>query len=210
MVVMLDGVRLNRPEAADLTLQGLVDQVRADLLTDRLIVAVARNGAPLVDDALSEALSSPLAGEDQIELVSADRFEVAVGALREAGQALSDVARAQPALAGQLQQGRSAEAFQGFGEFIQVWQAARQTLEEASQLLHIDLTQLSHDGQSIRASLDDLAGQLRELRAGFEARDYVLLSDMMAYDLPALCQRWERILAALAEQVAGLSARRAG
>ena len=54
----------------------------------------------------------------------------------------------------------------------------------------------------MREHLHDLAAKLREVRDALEARDIVLLADMLRYEIPDTCQTWQGILKDMAANVA--------
>jgi hypothetical protein len=55
----------------------------------------------------------------------------------------------------------------------------------------------------VKAGLANLVEKLSELRGALEARDIVLLADLVRYELPALAQAWSAMLSNLAEQIGG-------
>jgi hypothetical protein len=201
MIVTLDGRRFTQPPSPAGTLRCLIDQVRADLPPDRLIVGVARNGQPLVERELEEWLARPLSAADRVDLATADRWELAAEALREVAGRIEAAGRQQEALAEQLNLGRTAEAVAGFSEFVSSFQACRQAIDQSSGLLERDLMGGEFEQRSLGGHLEDLAGRLREIRDALEAGDYVLLADLLHYELPPLCQTWNRLLNDLADSV---------
>jgi hypothetical protein len=202
MIVTLDGERLGGSFPAGGTLQALIDQVRGAHLGDRLVVSVAVDGRPLANQELGERLESPLERVEQIDLASADRWQLVADSLREVAEHLGEAGSEQAAIADQLQAGNVCEAITRFGEFLRVWQTCQQTILDCSNLLGQDLTALECAGRSVREHLDGLVDKLRELRDTFEARDMVLLADLVQYEMPDTCRVWQGVLNELADGVA--------
>ncbi|MFQ5807850.1 MAG: hypothetical protein ACE5I3_15500 [Phycisphaerae bacterium] len=202
MIVTLDGERVTGPFPAGGTLQALIDQVRAAHLGDRLVVSVAVEGQPLLDRELSQRLEGPLDGVEQVDLTSADRWQLAADSLREVAERLSEAGNQQAAVAEQLHAGNVSEAVKLFGGFLETWQVCQRTILECSRLLDQDLTAVECSGRPVREHLDGLADKLRELRDTFEARDMVLLADQVQYEMPDICQVWQGILNELATNLA--------
>jgi len=73
---------------------------------------------------------------------------------------------------------------------------------QCSGLLERDLTVAECAGRPLREHLAELADRLRELRGACEARDVVWLGDLLTYEMPELCQRWQALLGELAGQLA--------
>lgn len=204
MIVTLDGRRVPLPPSPGSTLRALIDQVRADLPPDRLVVGVARNGQPLVDRELEEWLTRPLSAADRVDLATAGRHELAAEVLREVAGRIEAAGQQQESLAGRLNRGRTAEAVGEFSEFVTGFQACQQVVVQCSELLGCDLTAGSFDGRPVGAHLEELAVRLREVRDALEAGDFVLLADLLHYELPPLCRTWARLLEGLADSIAPL------
>ena len=201
MIVTLDGQRLPDLVRADTTLQALIDEARAAHLGDRLVVSVAIDGYLLPDKELGERLARPLGDVAQVDLTSADRRQLVVDALREIADRLRDAADEQTEIAEQMQGGKVPDAMGQFGQFMQVWQACQQTIADCSGLLGVDLTAFETGGKTVRGHLDGLVEKFHELRDAFEARDMVLVADMIRYELPDICRAWQNVLNGLAAEI---------
>ncbi len=202
MILTLDGERVDEPVSADETLQAVIDRLQGSRLGENLVVSVVCDGKPLVDEELTRRLAQPLGDTRQVDLGSANRYALVATALREIAQQLADAGQHQSRSAENFQEGKIAEAMTGFTTFLDAWQMCQRALLECSNLLGEDLTAIECDGRPVREHLDSLADRLRELRGAFEARDAVLLADMIRYELPETCASWQTILGQLAETIA--------
>lgn len=201
MIVTLDGEHL--PGAfPDDTLQVLIDEVRRTHLGDRLVVSVMLDGEQVLDQELSQRLNRAVDAVKHVELISADRHELASAALREVAAQLTSAVDGQSIIAEQLQSGEVSDAATALADFLQIWQTCQRAIVECSGLMKRDLTMAESGGRPVREHLDGLADKLRELRDAFEARDTVLLSDLFQYEMPQTCRTWQGILNDLAANVA--------
>jgi hypothetical protein len=207
MIVTLDGERLTRAFPTGGTLQELIDEVRREHLGDRLVVSVAVDGLPLLDQELSERLDAPLGQVGHVELISADTRQLVADSLCEVADRLRDAGKAQEGVADDLTTGNVTSAVNCFNEFLQTWQICQKSIADCSGLLGEDLTALESGGRPVREHLDGLAEKLREMRDALEARDMVALADTLRYEIPDTCQSWHDILKDLA---AGIAARAGG
>ena len=201
MIVTLDGERLEGAFAANETLRTLIERIRQAHLSDRLVVSVAVDGQPLLDQQLGERLDSALDGVERVELASADRRQLATDALREVGKRLEGTGQQQAEIAELLQAGDTPKAMERFAGFLKAWQACHEVIVDCSRLLGQDLTAVEYAGQPVRAHAVELADRLRELRDAFEARDTVLLGDLIRYEMPEMCRTWGGIVDDLAAQI---------
>lgn len=206
MIVTLDGAALTENFETDDTLQALVDCVRDAHLGQRLVVSVSVNGRQLVDKELAARLASPIRDLEQIDLTSADRWELAADALREVADWLSEDTEAQSEIADLLLGGKIGDAVRVLSESLARWQNCNQAILECSQLLDRDLTTIAYADRPVQEHLEDLAEKLRSIRDALEARDMVLLADVMQYEMPELCETWQQILRHLADTVSPSSA----
>lgn len=199
MLITLDGKRLPDQDAAHLTLQALIDQIRTSLLPDRIVVGVRIDGQPVAGEPLGQRLGQALAGVTQIDLDSADPLVLAADALRDLTDQLGDARDGLAQIAVQIQAGKPDAALEDFRGFLGVWRNSQTALRDCSELLGRDLTRDEVDGQMLLNHIEQLSGKLRELRDAFEARDMVLLSDLVEYEMPELCQAWQGHFQALAD-----------
>lgn len=202
MNITLDGRTLNEPMTPGGTLQDLVTKVRETHLGSRMVVSIVYDGKTLLDQELCTQLSRPIEDVDQIDLVSADPYELVASAFREVANQMASAERQYEALADGLQSEEGAKALAQFGEYLQIWQTCQQAILEGSGMLGRDLTGSECTGGVVRAHLDALAEKLRDLRGAFEAGDLVWLSDLLRYELPNLCRIWRGVMSELAEQIA--------
>lgn len=200
MLVTLDGQRVDAPVNSEATLENLIQQVRA-AHADRLIVSVAVNGTMLSDSELTTALARPVADDAQVDLETGDAVELVCNALR--GMALEfEQARGHlEAIAGKLDAGETAAGVQDVGGYIRLWQTCHQIVVQCSGLLGADLTQCVHLGRPVTSWFQDAIAKLMEVRQALEARDIVLLADLLRYELPALCDAWQALFSDLAGQI---------
>lgn len=201
MTITLDGRRTNLASDSNETLHRLVDRIRELIPIGRMIVAVCRNGRTLNDSELEAALDAPLTSEDRVDLISAERGEVAAAALRQVAGQIEAVGQEQAAVAELLNTGRSAEGITRFAQFISVWQTTQRVILECCGVLNRDLTREPFGGGLVADQLNLLVDHLRELRSAFEARDLVAVADLIHYELAPLCDTWRKLLSELADRV---------
>lgn len=97
--------------------------------------------------------------------------------------------------------GSEAEANHYFAQVIEALRWLLQTGESAGQILQIDLEKIS-SGHTVPTSryLRDLQDLLDEMLEVSEDEDYVMLADLMEYELLPMVQKWQRILQELASR----------
>lgn len=202
MIVTLDGRRLDEPYSSGMTLQSVIDQVREAHLGDRLVISVAVNGHSFGEDELEQRLAAPVKNNDQVDLESGDRREIAAEALLGIAAPLTDAEPNLEQLADLLNAGKISEGMEHISAVVSLWQTCWQTISQCCDLLQQDLTLFVHDKKTVREHTNDLVGKLHELRSGLEARDHVRIADLIRYEMPPLCRTWRALLTQLADAIA--------
>lgn len=203
MIVTLDGQKLNGTFADHASLRDLIEQVRRDHADQRLIVSVCVNGDRFVENRLDERLAEPIGAKDQIDLESTPATRLVADALREMATRIEQAADQQTRVAERLNKGDAPAAAEGISEFVLLWQTCQKTVLQSCDVLQTDLTLNACAGSTVREHLSELAGKLREIRDALDAKDFVLLADLMHYEAPQLCGTWETILNEMAEGIDG-------
>ncbi len=91
--------------------------------------------------------------------------------------------------------GSDEEANHYFAQILEALRWLLQTGENASQVLKLDLVKASPDQNvSMPRFLRDLQDLLEEMQEFAEDQDYVMLADLMEYELLPMVQGWQRIL----------------
>lgn len=153
----------------------------------RIIVEVLCDGEPASPDELSsaDALSRP-ARASEVSLISADPRELVATTFDDAASALQDLRETQRELAEKIHKGSITEATAVLGEVLEVWSAARQALEQGSEMASIDLT----NDDTVADLAAGLTERLREVMRAVEQRDWSTLADELEYDLAEQAERW--------------------
>ncbi|QOJ14791.1 MAG: hypothetical protein HRU75_09130 [Planctomycetia bacterium] len=202
MIVTVDGRNITGPVEPGASLGTLIDCLRAER-PGVLITRVAVNGTALCERTADAALAQALADEDCVEVETGSPGRVVSDALREVAATLGDAGRASPEAAQRLNSGEVAAAMQDIADLVGIWQSGRTAVSQAGALLQRDLADLELDGVCVGEHLNALIARLTEIRDAMIARDHVLLADLLHYEMPELCETWERVLNGIADTVAG-------
>jgi hypothetical protein len=92
------------------------------------------------------------------------------------------------------------EANQQYLRVLESVQLFLQTLDMARQALELDFDRVSWHGMSAEQRLHKLSGLVQDLLAAQESQDWVLLADVLQYDLVEEIKGWRDHLPALRTQ----------
>jgi len=166
----------------------------------RLIVEVQFNGELIPGDQLPRQRAQAL-GDHELRLYSADPRELAVDAIRQARLLLSQASSAQIEAADLLQQDDPAQALERIGLAMGAWQQAQQAVLSGSLLVDLDLDSLTFDDIPVATIVDDLLTQVKQLKQLITDKDTLALADVLAYEWPATTDRWDQLMAHLADTI---------
>lgn len=167
----------------------------------RVVVDILADGRSVGGAELDDAASMARAC-DEVRMTTAEPRSFVRVTLLDAADALEQ-ARAEQRRASELvEAGTLAEAYQTLAGALNLWQAARQALDQGSQLVGLDLSALpGEDAERLPRAISDLSSCLEEVRRCVAAQDWAGLSDVLLYDLDSLVGTWRDLLASVAAHV---------
>lgn len=187
---------------AGATVQELVRTAQGDLAgTGRILIGLRCGGEEVSPEALERMLGEPVSRFERIQLISERPRQVVLKILNEAREAFRESAGMAESAATALIAGRVGEAMNILGEAAGAWGMAHESVVKSAALLRVDPAQLTMDGRPASAWLVELASRLRDIKGAVEARDHVLLGDLLRYEFDGTLAAWSRFLDAFIDQV---------
>lgn len=167
---------------------------------NRLVINLLIDGEEPDLDMIGSVKRSPLAGHT-IFIETAEPKQIALDALDEVEQQLSEADRLKSDAVELLQIGSVEKAMQKLSGCFSTWQNAQQSVVKTAQLLRIDLDSMRVDGSTLSEMVDEFASQLRQIKLTLESRDFVALSDILTYETTQTNERWRQALDALRQRI---------
>jgi hypothetical protein len=198
-MILIDDQPYNRPCAADKTVRELAHEVCADpdSRACRLVVAVYRDGQPVVADQLGAILDSPIASFDDLALQTQPVAALVRSTLDQALGMLAEASAARTAAADLLDRGRQPEAMQQIQKLLEIWRQLQQSLSFSAEALGINLDSLEADGCRFPDLVNTMKATLQDLREAMRNQDSVLIADLLRYEMEDVFNRWATLLAGL-------------
>lgn len=205
MQVLLDGrvIPVDRP-----TLAAAIDAAaRHAQANGRVVITAAVDGRQLSDDELSSPADT-LTNALEVKLTSAAPSDLVAEMLTSAADAVRNIRASQQAAATLVQAGKLNEAGEHLQSVFTVWQAVTGGLEQAAQLLSLDLSTLRvpdgyGDTIAVSPQIEILVEKLRDLQDGLKTQDWSRVSDILAYDLDESAKSWDQLLTGLGHAIGG-------
>lgn len=186
--------------AAGLAEQSTVGQVleaaRAKAASaGRLIVGLQCNQDLVPAGRLEWVLQQPAGGFGRVDFVSGRAKAVVLEALQRIQALFSETFAPLRSVSEALAAGRVGEAMRTFGDCVSVWGCAHESLVQSAGLLGLRFDELRIGGRAMAEWLAELASRLTEVKGAIEARDHVLLGDILRYEMDETLRDWEQMLA---------------
>ena len=179
-----------------------VGQVLSHLQKDnRLVVNLLIDGSEPDLDCLPQVRQSPVIGHT-LFIETAEPRAMALEVIAEVEDQLREADRLKGEAVDLLQKtGGGARAMEKLSGCFSTWHSAQEAVVKVSRLLRIDLDQVAVAGRSLSALIADFPAQLRQVRQALEARDFVTLGDVLAYEMTETTAQWRGALGAVRDVI---------
>lgn len=190
MAVTIDHVPLAAAELGLQTLGQVLSHIRR---SNRLVTQVLINGrAPIAADL--PTLRQTELEASAVEIETAETAVMVQDAVRQLRTALDDADVQREKAVSALQLGDAVMAMKQLGPCFVTWQHAHGAVVDLAQLANVDASALEIDGVPFDQRVNAFADQLREVKTAIERRDYVMLADVLAYDVPETLAAWRQMI----------------
>ncbi len=200
MEVWLNGQQL-AGETRGATLQEILeDMVVRKMGNDATMSEVRINGVPYNLQDMGPANLMGRDGITRLEVETLSSRKVALHFLANAEAFLDPITDSVLRVAELFRVADEREASQHYLHILDSLQLLLQTLDMSRQTLNLDFQRVSWKGQSAEDRLNRLATLVQDMLTAQETQDWVLLADVLQYDLAPELQGWREHVPALREQ----------
>ncbi len=199
MEILVNDVAYTPTGGPDLSVQALAEEVSARCPDGvrRLVVGLRCDGLEVPQERLDEVLARPVSAFQTIQLQTLPAAALARATLLQARAVLEDSAGLRGQIADHLDQGRHEQAMADLQRLVEVWKHAQQSTQACADALGVPLGELAVEGATVNDALASMKEQLLQLKQAMEDRDFVLVGDVLRYEMAQPTQRWIAVLDAL-------------
>jgi hypothetical protein len=174
-----------------------VGQVLAHLQREnRLVVHVLIDGKE-PDLAGLPAIRASALKDHTVYIETAEPRKMALEVLAEVNHQLDEADRLRADAVDLLQSNSQTKAMEKLAGCFTTWAHAEESIRKVAQLLRVDLSRIVVDDQPFTNVLTNFADQFRSIRNALEDRDFVALSDTLAYEATQTTRQWKDAVAAM-------------
>jgi hypothetical protein len=200
----LNCVTLDLP--AKSTIGQLVDAAKLRLRgTSQIVLGVRCGDEEVPPEQLDDIW--PLASDtfENVEIITGHAAEVVADALQVTRRALVTTYALGRSASEKLAAGSIQPAMKELVECSNVWSRVHQAVVQSCALISINPATLEVAGRPLADWLRDIARMLGSIKSAMESRDYVLLTDILRYELDDVLGSWEQMLEGLIQHASQLS-----
>ncbi len=135
-----------------------------------------------------------LGDTDEIKINTMSQLELVNGSLNSAITFLSEFKAGIVKTTDEIRWGNSIGGFKDFSAYLNGLTMFVQIMEKISQFLKIDYNNLVYDGKSVQSYFNDLEKILSSILSTQVEQDYVLLADIVEFELKPNIEMFENIL----------------
>jgi hypothetical protein len=202
MRVLLDNDPVAIETAPEQPLRAVIDSVQAIITQRRRVVQeVLVDGQTVPADQVEQWLARPAGQVAVVEFKTACPRRLARDTLAAVAAMLADTSRLQQGAADKLAAGQTGKALELLLGCLNHFRLAEGAVRQAVQVAKLDLEQVKVGQKPVGAVIQDLAGQLTQVKVALETRDYAMLGDLLNYELPKVADAWKSIVVELERQL---------
>jgi len=168
---------------------------------NRLVINMLIDGQEPDLEHIQVVRQSPVQGRT-VYIETAEPRQMALDVLDAIGAEFEEAERLKNEAADLIQRGETSKAMEKLGGCFTSWQHAQESVGKTAQLLRLDLDLLKIDGLSLAEMANAFSEQLRQIKNALEAHDFVLLGDILMYEMSESTQRWQAALAGMRKTIA--------
>lgn len=195
--VVIDDVFVEDETTIELALKHVQDHLCAD---NRLVVGVHCNGQDVPAQEMAATLKKPANSFSSLTILTGTRSSLVSSAMNEAATCLTSTEDACRQTATLLTEGKTAEAAQTLGECLRIWQQVHEAIGKSIEMLQLDPVQVHVDDSPLSELIGKPKGVLLQMKTALQSQDFVLLADILEYEITEVTQNWSSIVKALRER----------
>ncbi|MGE5610485.1 MAG: hypothetical protein ACM359_14640 [Bacillota bacterium] len=181
-----------------------VGQVLAHVQKDnRLVVQVLIDGEQPQTHQIGAIRQTRLDGHS-LYIETADPRALAIEVLDEVACQIQESDPLKTEAAELLQKNQPSRAMEKLSGCLRIWQDAQESIVKTAELLRLNPRNITADNMPLEQMLSEFAGKLRQIKAALEQRDFVLLADVLLYEMSDTSSQWLAALNAMRETIHSL------
>ena len=180
------------------TVEEALQQVQAGFdKIGRVVVSVSCDGKQIAANEMGKTLVQPLNSFERVDVVTGTKEGLVIEAMTQASSCIGDTEDTCKRVAELLKQGDTVEATQTLGKCLLVWQQIHEAVGKSIEMLNLDPDAITAGGETLIDIIGKPKTALLEMRDALQAQDYVLLADILEFEISEAIDSWRTIITEL-------------
>jgi hypothetical protein len=175
------------------TLSDALSWVDDHLPQGRIVIRVDVDGETVEGPDLSRAKSTSIKNKN-VSVLTGDRKELSLTLLGKLAALIEWLSPQHKDVAGLLESGQTAPALERLNGILSAWHQIQQAYGNLAKMVGITLKTLPVHELNGEAVVDEFCRQLAEIQTALHNHDFVLLADILQYEMDGAVANWIALL----------------
>jgi hypothetical protein len=195
MEISIDREKVDLRGARPRNLEEVLEQIMAEhIQPGRYITGVKYNGADYSENQTHDAAKIPVKEIETLEIESQSSEEVARHFLKSGGKQLDFLVSGAQKIAELFRVSDENEANEWYAEYLENLRLFLQMISECQEVLGLNFTETSNQGFTVEDRIHQLSSLIDQMLKVQEEEDWVVLADLLEFELIPLLKGWKEIL----------------
>ena len=209
MDLFIDDDQVDAAFVADETLADTLSRVQSELCApDQLVVGLRCDGHDVPANGMADTLRRPASSFKRLQVFTGTKDILVIDAMEQAATCLAETEEASRHAAELFTEGSTVEAAQMLGDCLRVWQQIHEAVAKSIEMLHLDPERMTVQDEPLLNVIGRPKETLLQIKEALQARDHVLLADILKYEFSDTISHWHLLVSKLRQEAEDLAARR--
>lgn len=196
MEVYIDEKKVDDEFSPDGTLEEAVREIQANVhQTGRMVIGIKCDGRVVDSVDMIETLKKPAPTINRLDVLTGTKEALVTDAMDQAATSLDETESASQRIAELLVEGKTNDAVKNLGDCLRVWQQIHEAIAKSMELLGVDADKLMVRDETLLEAICRPKDVLLQIRDALQAKDHVLLADILQYEFGDVTNTWHAIIA---------------
>jgi len=203
--VFVDDQRVDNTLAADATVEDALRLIQSSVCSaDRVVIGLRCDGRDIPADAMLDTLGKPATSFERLDVITGSRAELVADAMAQASTCLLETEGSCRRVAELLTEAKTVEAAEMLGDCLRVWQQVYDAVGKSIEMLQLDPERTTINDESLVDLIGRPKNVLLQIKSALQARDHVLLADILQYEFGEVTKSWHDLIAGLRREAENL------
>ena len=201
MEVYIDEKKVDDQFSPDGTLEDAVREIQANVhQTGRMVIGIKCDGRVVDSVDMIETLKKPAPTINRLDVLTGTKEALVTDAMDQAATSLDETESASQRIAELLIEGKTNDAVKDLGDCLRIWQQIHEAIAKSIELLGVDADELMVRDDTLLEAICRPKDVLLQIRDALQAKDHVLLADILQYEFGDVTNTWHAIIARIRQQ----------